>query len=67
LQWYNRLVYMTAYNLKALATLPSFAWQEKKEKRRRVLAAVRRRRAERYRLFVQKLRNRCLQADDDLV
>jgi len=42
---------MTAYNLKPPDTLPSFAWQEKKEKRRSVLAAVRYRR----RIFYRKM------------
>jgi hypothetical protein len=58
---------MTAYKLKPLDTLPSLAWQEAKSKRRRVLEAVRKRRGERYKQFLQKLQNRRLHADRDLL
>jgi len=44
---------MTNYHLTPPATLPSFAWQEAKEKRRKVLAAARQRR----RILYQKLQH----------
>jgi hypothetical protein len=44
LQTLAKLHSMIASNLKPPETLPSFAWQEKKERRRRLLEAVRYRR-----------------------
>jgi hypothetical protein len=49
---------MTAYNLKPPVTLPSLALLEAKEKRRKVLEAVRLRRREGYRQFIQHLQKR---------
>jgi len=46
---------MTTYNLKPPDTLPSFAWQEAREKRRRVLDAVRRRRVDVYKRFRERI------------
>lgn len=45
---------MTDYHQKPPQTLPSFAWQEAKEKRKKLLEAVRQRRAGLY----QRMRNR---------
>ncbi len=55
---------MTAYNLKPPETLPSLAWQEAKEKRKKLLAAVHRRRAVMYQRSYQKKRS--LQSGDHL-
>jgi hypothetical protein len=44
---------MTNYALKPRATLPSLAWQEKKEKRKELLEQMRARRRERYRQLIQ--------------
>jgi len=49
---------MTAYNLKPPDTPPSLAWQEAKEKRCKVLEAVRLKRREGYRQFMQNLQKR---------
>jgi len=56
---------MTAYNLKLPETLPSLAWQEAREKRKKLLAAVRRRRAVMYQRILQKKRS--LQSSDGLL
>lgn len=47
---------MTDYHLQPPQTLPTLAWQERKEKRKQLLAAIRQRRAERYKRFLQKMR-----------
>ena len=59
---------MTNYHLKPPdmdTSLPSFTWQENKAQRKQLLETVRRRRAERYRQFMQK--NRRLQVSGDVL
>ncbi len=59
---------MTAYNLKPPQDLPTPpAWQEAKEKRKQQHGAVRRRRREIYKRFMQRQQKRQLQATDDLL